>query len=187
MYLICLWNVATLALGSRPRQGFARLWAKKEVESHTTYFRKCERVWRNEPSHLQGVPLGSPRTKSHLDVGPVERCKVYYKGEGCGFPQVRVVMSLVSPSCPWLILTAKVLQLRTNHLVLVLCRPVWVSKAYQIFLVPSWSSSTPLYPSKVSRARECALTPYPSAVFCLRLTFESFKESGAHHQIISLV
>jgi hypothetical protein len=26
------------------------------------------------------LPLGSPRTKSHLDVGPVERCRVYYKG-----------------------------------------------------------------------------------------------------------
>jgi hypothetical protein len=24
--------------------------------------------------------------KIHLDVGPVERCKVYYKGEGGGFP-----------------------------------------------------------------------------------------------------
>jgi len=27
--------------------------------------------------------------KSHLDVGPMERCKVYYKGEGGGFPQVQ--------------------------------------------------------------------------------------------------
>jgi hypothetical protein len=25
---------------------------------------------------------GVPREKSHLDVGPVERCRVYYKGEG---------------------------------------------------------------------------------------------------------
>jgi hypothetical protein len=28
------------------------------------------------------LPLGSPETKSHLDVAPVENCKVYYKGEG---------------------------------------------------------------------------------------------------------
>jgi hypothetical protein len=27
---------------------------------------------------------GVPGEKSHLDVGPVERCKVYYKGEGGG-------------------------------------------------------------------------------------------------------
>jgi hypothetical protein len=33
-----------------------------------------------------------------LDVGLVEKHTVYYKGEGGGFPQVRVVMSLVSPS-----------------------------------------------------------------------------------------
>jgi hypothetical protein len=45
-------------------------------------------------------PLGSPGTKSHSDVGLVERHKVYYKGEGGGFPQVQVVVSLVSPSLP---------------------------------------------------------------------------------------
>jgi len=49
--------VATLALGLWPRHGFARLRAKKEVGSHTTYSRECERVWGNEPSHPQGVPL----------------------------------------------------------------------------------------------------------------------------------
>jgi hypothetical protein len=37
---------------------------------------------------ILGLPLGSPGTKSHLDVGFVERHKVYYKGEGGGFPQV---------------------------------------------------------------------------------------------------
>jgi hypothetical protein len=40
----------------------------------------------------------------HLDVGPVERSRVYYKGEGGGFPQVRAVVSLVCPvllvACP---------------------------------------------------------------------------------------
>jgi hypothetical protein len=35
--------VATLALGSRPRQGFTRLLAKKEAESCTTYSRDCEK------------------------------------------------------------------------------------------------------------------------------------------------
>ncbi len=29
---------------------------------------------------------GVPGEKSHLDVGPVKRCKVYYKGEGGRFP-----------------------------------------------------------------------------------------------------
>jgi hypothetical protein len=35
---------------------------------------------------ISGFPLGSPRTKSHLDVAFVERCRVCYKGEGGGFP-----------------------------------------------------------------------------------------------------
>jgi hypothetical protein len=77
------------------------------------------------------LPLGSPRTNGHLDVVPVERCKVYYKGEGGGFPQVRALVSLVCPGCPWLVLTPKMLQLCTNHLVLVLWRSVWVIKACQ--------------------------------------------------------
>jgi hypothetical protein len=71
---------------------------------------------------ISGLPLGSPRKKSHLDVAPVERHKVYYKGKGDGFPQVWAVMSLVCLSCPWFILAPKVLQLCTNHFVLVLCK-----------------------------------------------------------------
>jgi len=96
---------------------------------------------------ISGLPRGSPEKNSHLDVASVESCRVYYKGEGGGFPQVRAVVSLVCPCCPWLVLTPRVLQLCTNHFVWVVCRPVWVTKACQLFLVPSWSSNTPLYPS----------------------------------------
>jgi hypothetical protein len=63
------------------------------------------------------LPFGSPRTKCHLDVGLVERHKIYYKGEGGDFPQVRAVVSLVSL---WLLVArpcTKVLQLSTNQLV----------------------------------------------------------------------
>jgi len=98
--------------------------------------------------HDFGTPTRESQEKTHLDVGPVERCRVYYKGEGGGFPQVRAVVSLVCPCCPWLVLAPKVFQLCTNHLVWVVCRPVWVSEACQLFLVPSRSSNTPFYPSK---------------------------------------
>jgi hypothetical protein len=77
------------------------------------------------PQSCESLNFGNfetPGTKSHLDVGLVKRHIVYYKGEGGGFPQVRAVMNLMSPSCPWLVLTPKVLQLCTNHL--VLCRSV---------------------------------------------------------------
>jgi hypothetical protein len=50
------------------------------------------------------TPIWSPKTKCHLHVGLVERHRVYYKGEGGGFPQVQAVVSLVSASlhvaCP---------------------------------------------------------------------------------------
>jgi len=35
---------------------------------------------------ISGFPLGSLGTKSHLVVGPMERCSIYYNGEGGGFP-----------------------------------------------------------------------------------------------------
>jgi hypothetical protein len=43
---------------------------------------------------ILGLPFGSSKTKCHLDVGLVERHKIYYKGEGGGFPK----------SEPWLVL-----------------------------------------------------------------------------------
>jgi hypothetical protein len=55
------------------------------------------KVARITTEGISGLPLGSFGTKNHLDVAPVEGCKVYYKGEGGGFPQVRAVVSLVSP------------------------------------------------------------------------------------------
>jgi hypothetical protein len=35
---------------------------------------------------ISRLPFESPKTKCHLDVGFVERHKVYYKGEGGDFP-----------------------------------------------------------------------------------------------------
>jgi len=40
--------------------------------------------------------LGRPETKSHSNVGVVERCREYYMGEGGGFPRVQAVVSVVS-------------------------------------------------------------------------------------------
>jgi len=36
---------------------------------------------------ISRLPLGSLETKCHLDLGLVEKHKIYYKGEGDGFPQ----------------------------------------------------------------------------------------------------
>jgi hypothetical protein len=64
-----------------------------------------KKLWGSKIARLPtlailGVPLGSPETKSHLDVGFMERHRIYYKGEGGGFPQVRTVVSLVSSNLP---------------------------------------------------------------------------------------
>ncbi len=62
-------------------------------------------------------PLGSPRTKWHLDVGPVAMHRVYYKREGGGLPQVRAMVSFVNPCSPVTCPCTKVLQLCINQLV----------------------------------------------------------------------
>jgi hypothetical protein len=49
---------------------------------------------------ISGLPLESPRKEKHLDVGSVASHRVYHKGEGGGFPQVQVVVSLVCLCCP---------------------------------------------------------------------------------------
>jgi hypothetical protein len=125
-------------------------------------------------SKVTGIPAsaisGVPGEKNHLDVGPVERCRVYYKGEGGGFPQVRAMVSLVCSCCPWFVLAPKVFQLCTNHLVWVVCRPMWVSETCQLFLVPSRSSNTPLYPSKCCELKSVPrLLPLP--MFCTSTHF----------------
>jgi hypothetical protein len=133
--------------------------------------RSVQEVMR--PQSCESLNCGNFGTKSQLNVAPVERCKVYYKGEGGGFPQVRAVVSLVCSSCLWFILTPNVLQLCTNHFVLVLCRFVWMIEACHFFVVPSQSSSTPLYPSIVLWAKEWPPTPHYSIVFSLGFTIES--------------
>jgi hypothetical protein len=64
----------------------ANLWASKVVGVPTL--------------GIVGLQLGSPETKWHLSANLVANHKIYYKGEGGGFPQVRAVMSFVSLSLP---------------------------------------------------------------------------------------
>jgi len=46
-------SITTLTLGSRPRQGLARVRAKREVRDSHFMFSKVEESVRNEPSHSQ--------------------------------------------------------------------------------------------------------------------------------------
>ncbi len=136
---------------------------------------------KSQPAQFWDSHSGVSGEKSHLDVGSMANHRVYIRGEGGGFPQVRAVVNLVCPCCPWLVLASKVLQLSTNHFVWVVYRPVWVSEACQIFLVPSWSSNTPFCPSKCC---ELGSMPWllPLPLFLLGLTFESFQELGVRQR-----
>ncbi len=51
--------------------------------------------------------FGTPGTKCHLDVGVMEKHRVYYKGEGGGFPQVWAMVSLVNQCLPVVLLSTK--------------------------------------------------------------------------------
>jgi hypothetical protein len=66
---------------------------------------------------ISELPFGSPGTKCHLDVGHVERHKLYYKGEDGNFPKFGPWWVLWVQACPWFVLTLKVLKLCTNQLV----------------------------------------------------------------------
>jgi hypothetical protein len=108
------------------------------------------------------TPIWESRDKMPFGCGPRGEVQNILKGEGGGFPQVQAVVSLVSPNCPWLVLAPKMLQLCVGFV------QVRVSSwCLSFFLVPSQSSSTPIYPSKVLRTRERAPTLYSSVVFCL--------------------
>jgi hypothetical protein len=49
--------VATLALGSRPRQGVARLRAKWETQEHSTCFRECKKCEGMNPHTPKWTPM----------------------------------------------------------------------------------------------------------------------------------
>jgi len=62
-----------------------------------------EELWASKVPGLQlgtvsGLLLGNPGKKCHLDVASAVRHKEYYMGEGGGFSQVRVVVSLMCQS-----------------------------------------------------------------------------------------
>jgi hypothetical protein len=45
--------VATLVLGSQPKQRFVKMWAKSEAGSCISCFWECKRIWKNEAPHSQ--------------------------------------------------------------------------------------------------------------------------------------
>jgi len=88
-------QVACNILLERSRQGL-QLCFRPHLDRK--FARKVMRPQIHESPNFEN--FRTPRTKCHLDVGFVERYRVYYKGEGGVFPQVRAVVSLASSSLP---------------------------------------------------------------------------------------
>jgi len=136
---------------------------------------------------ISGLSFGVPETKWHLGASPVAKHKIYYKGEGGGFPQVRTVVSLVS-SCLLVVRPCtKGLQLRINQLV------IWFVQIYVSDWIAFQSSEShigaPTCPSthEVLRTKEHAPTPSLFVVFTFGLEVESIKElEGVSHAHLGL-
>ncbi len=81
--------------------------------------------------------------------------------------------------CPRLVLAPKTLQPCANQLVCWFCAGLleWMN-CLSLFLVPSRSSSTPLYPSKVLRARNMPQAPNLSVISILGLNLSLPKGLG---------
>jgi hypothetical protein len=80
---------------------------------------------------------------------------------------------------PWFVLAPKVLHFYTHQLVVWFCASLceWL-KCLSILLVPSRSSSTPLYPQSAMSQGACTNSSL-FRCFHFRLTFESIKEVGS--------
>jgi hypothetical protein len=128
---------------------------------------------------ISRLPFQSPETKCHLDVGLVERHKVYYKGEGGGLPQVRAMMSFMNSNLLVARPSTKSAPTCINQLVVWFVQ-VRVSK--WIACPSSWShpeAPTRFSTPKVLRAKERASNSLFFHCFNFRLTFESIKELGS--------
>jgi hypothetical protein len=111
-------------------------------------------VPRVQTGTVSGLLLGNPGTKSHSDVGVAEKHKVYYMGEGGGFPRVRAVVSQVSPELPMACTSTKGVPKNELTNLMVGLMQVRVNKwSFSLFLVPSRSFNTPLLPFLVLRTK----------------------------------
>jgi hypothetical protein len=122
--------------------------------------------------------------KSHSDVTTTKWCRIYYMGEGGGFPESgswRVWWVRWVRGRSWLVLALKVLQPCVNQLTCWFCVGLldWMS-CLTLVLVPSRSSSTPLYPFKVLRAGNGPQVPNLSIVSILGLSLSLPRDLGTH-------
>jgi hypothetical protein len=143
----------------------------------------CPKVAKVLILGISGLQFGSPGTKCHLDVGLVERHKIYYKGEGVASPESRPWWILWVRVRPWLVLAPKVLKLCINQLVVWFVQVRVSNWCLSFFLVPIPELQHAPLPQSVASQGVC-----PNSLlfhcFHLKLTFESIKEVGNTSKIV---
>ncbi len=134
------------------------------------------------------VPILGISGKWHFGASLVARHKIYYKGEGDGFPP----SPIFDESCESMFVhDSSVHKSYSNfalaNLLFGLCKFVWVIDL--LVNLPSPHPRAPTCPStpKVLWAKERALTPSPSIVFIFGFIVESIKElGGASYSLLLL-
>jgi len=125
---LAIW-LPTIKSQESTRFPFVQVACHIPLESSRWGLQLCFKLHLNQRSDRKVMgpqSRGSRGTKCNLDVGLVERHKVYYKGGRWRLPPSP---GHVESKFPWLVLAPKVLQLCSNRFVLVLCRFVWVVDA----------------------------------------------------------
>ncbi len=102
---------------------------------------------------ISKFPLGNPRTKWHLSAGPVAMHRVYYKGEGGGFPQVWAMVNFVSPCLLMNAHAPKCSNYALTNLLFGLCRSMWVIELLVILLDLILELQHALLPPKCCKLR----------------------------------
>jgi hypothetical protein len=100
-------------------------------------------------------PLGGHETKWHLSAGPMAKHRVYYKGEGGGFPKSRPWWILSIRVYSWFVHAPKLFQLCANQFVVWFVWFVWVIDLLVILSGPYPEALACPSTPKVLRAREC--------------------------------
>jgi hypothetical protein len=109
----CQFDSRPLKVGNRPLPNIVSrsvTWRWKDLDENHNFGLELvpirvwgEKIWPSkvpglQPGIVSRLQLGSPGKKSHLDVASAESCRVYYMGEGGGFPRVQAMVSLVCKS-----------------------------------------------------------------------------------------
>jgi hypothetical protein len=106
--------------------------------------------------------------------------KYTIRGEGDSFPQIRAMVSLVSPFAHGLSVHQKCSSYALINLLFKLCRFMWVIELLITLPSPHPGALACPFTSKVLRAEERAPTP-PFVVFTFRLTMNPSRSLGVCH------